>query len=280
MRIVMDGGGDMPPSWVKEYDIDVIPINIHFKGQVFLQGVNLSDEEFYRLADQNREIPKTSQPSPQQFKTFFQKIAKHDEAILSIHISSKLSGTFNSAVLAAKELAGQIKIVPFDSATGSAALGMMCREARLLERTGASLQMIQERLNFIKLNHSIVLTLDNLDYALRSGRVKALQAALASLLKVKPIAALRDGALIMVERVRTRQRALDMILHMTAERMGNRKVNIAIVQARDIKAGQTLAERAREMFNCHELFMTDLSIGVAANLGPGTIGIVAYPVEE
>lgn len=280
LHIVMDGGGDLPTGWVEEYDIKVIPINIHFKDRMYLQGVNLSDEEFYRIADQNREIPKTSQPTPQQFITFFEKIAHPGEMILSIHISSKLSGTFTSAVLAAKELAGQIKILPFDSGTGSAALGLMCREARMLERAGASIQVILDRLSFISKNHSIVLTLDTLDYALRSGRVKALQAAMASILKVKPVAVLRDGALVMVERVRTRQRALDLILQMTLERMGKREVNVAIVQARDVQAGRTLMERAREMLNCHELFMSDLSIGVAANLGPGTIGIVAYPIKE
>lgn len=280
MRIVMDGGGDMPPGWVEEYDIDVIPINIHFKNRVYLQGIDLTDEDFYRLADQNREIPKTSQPSPQQFTDLFKKIAHPGETILSIHISSKLSGTFNSAVVAAKELAGQINIFPFDSGTGSAALGMMCREARRLDRAGASLQSIFDRLNFISKNHSIVLTLNTLDYALRSGRVKALQAAFASMLRVKPIAALREGTLLMVDRVRTRQRALDTILQMTAERMGKRKVIVAIVQARDIPAGQNLMNRVREMLNCQEIIMTDLSIGVAANLGPGTIGIVAYPVEE
>ena len=280
MRIVMDGGGDLPLGWAEEYGIDVVPINIHFKDKVFLQGIDLSDEEFYRLAELNREIPKTSQPSPQQFIDFYEKIAHPGETILSIHISSKLSGTFNSAVLAAKELAERIKILPYDSGTGSAALGLMCREARIMERAGVTVQTILDRLNFISKNHSIVLTLDNLDYAFRSGRVKALQAALASLLKVKPIAALREGTLLMVERVRTRQRALEMILQMTAESMGRRKVIVAVVQARDLPAGLNLMQRVRETLNCQEIIMTDLSIGVAANLGPGTIGIVAYPVEE
>jgi DegV family protein with EDD domain len=280
MQIVMDGGGDLPIGWAEEFGINVVPINIHFKEKTFLQGLDLSDEEFYRLADLNREIPKTSQPSPQQFIDFYEKIAKPGEIILSIHISSKLSGTFNSAVLAAKELAGRVKILPYDSGTGSAALGLMCREARMMERAGATIQSIIDRLNFISKNHSIVLTLDNLDYAFRSGRVKALQAALASLLKVKPIAALREGTLVMVERVRTRQRALEMIIQMTAESMGKRKVNVAIVQARDLPAGLNLLQRVRDTLNCREIVMTDLSIGVAANLGPGTIGIVAYPVED
>ncbi len=280
MQIVMDGGGDLPLGWAEEFGIDVVPINIHFKDKVFLQGIDLSDEEFYRLAELNREIPKTSQPSPQQFIDFYEKIAHPGETILSIHISSKLSGTFNSAVLAAKELGERIKILPYDSATGSAALGLMCREARIMERAGVTVQSILDRLNFISKNHSIVLTLDNLDYAFRSGRVKALQAALASLLKVKPIAALREGTLLMVERVRTRQRALEMILQMTAESMGKRLVNVAVVQARDLPAGLNLVQRVRETLNCQEIVMTDLSIGVAANLGPGTIGIVAYPVED
>ena len=280
IHIVMDGAGDLPYAWLEEYDINVIPINIQFEEKTFLQGVELSNEDFYRAADQSAVIPKTSQPTPKQFVDFYRRIAKLGDTILSLHVTSKLSGTFSSAIIAARELADQYNIIPFDSATGSAALGYMCKEARMLERAGASLQTIMERLEFIRKNIVVVLTLDTLEYARKSGRVKALQAALASVLQVKPIVILREGALQMAERVRTRQKSLEVILETVSDEVGDRLVNLAVVHARAPEAAQRLIEQLKERFQCAELIVTELSIGVAANLGPGTIGIVAYPVEE
>jgi DegV family protein with EDD domain len=202
------------------------------------------------------------------------------DTILSLHISRKLSGTFESAVMAARELKDQLHIITFDSGCGSAALGFICREARIMERAGASVQAIMDRLDYIRRNVNIILTLDTLEYALKSGRVKALQAALVSLLNVKPIIVLRDGALDMAGMVRTRRRALDRLVDSIRQRMGERLVNVAVVHARDIESARTLMEVVRKTFNFHEIVMTNLSVSVAANLGPGTVGIVAYPVEE
>jgi DegV family protein with EDD domain len=280
LRVVMDSAGDLPASWATEYDIDIIPVNIQFKGTTYLQGVELNDQEFYRLADEGNEIPKTSQPTPYQFVNFYKKISQIGDTILSMHVTSKLSGTYESAVIAAKELQDQFNIVPFDSASGSAALGFMCKEARILDRTGASFQSILERMEFIRRNIIIVLSLDNLEYARKSGRVNALQAGLASLLNVKPIVILREGALDLTERVRTRQKSINRIIEIIRQRVGNRKVNVAVVHARSPQSAQDLLDQVRQILNCHELITTDLSIGVAANLGPGTVGIAAYPVEE
>lgn len=280
LRIVMDGAGDMPRDWANLYGIDVIPINIQFGDKTFLQGIDLCDDDFYETADRTRTIPKTSQPTPKQFVDFYQKIAEKGDTILSMHVTSKLSGTFDSAVMAAKELVHQYHIIPFDSATGSAALGFMCKEARLLDQAGASIQKIVERMNFIRQNITVVLTLDSLDYAVRSGRVKALQAALASLLNVKPVVILREGVLYMSDRVRTRQRALDQIIKIVRDGVGDREVNTAVVHAKAPDTAMVLMEKVSKTLNCCETIITDLSIGVAANLGPGTVGVVAYPLEK
>jgi DegV family protein with EDD domain len=279
LRIVMDGAGDMPAEWSQEYDIDVIPINIHFGEQTFLQGVDMSDADFYRIAEESGTIPQTSQPSPAQFVEFYKKVADPGDTILSIHVTGKLSGTVESAEIAARELQGQYNVIPIDSYSGSAAMGYMCREARQMERAGAPLQKILDRLEFIRQNINIVLTLNNLEYARRSGRVKALQAALASLLNVKPVIILTDGVLDMADRVRTRSRSLEYVVDSVIARVGKRPVNAAVVHAEDPQSGNLLMELVRARLNCKDLIMTGLAISVAANLGPGTVGVVAYPVE-
>jgi len=279
LRIVMDGAGDLPPKWIDTYKIDVIPINIHFGQRTFLQGIDLSNADFYRMAEESGTIPQTAQPSPQQFIEFYKQIAKPGETILSIHVTSKLSGTFESAEIAAKEVGEVYRVIPIDSLSGSAAMGYMCREARLMDRDKASVETILERLDFIRKNITILLTLNTLEYARRSGRVKALQAALASLLNVKPVVALKDGVLDMADRVRTRRRALEFVVEAAYQRVTDRAVNAAVVQAEDPEAGEMLMEMVQAKLNCKNLIMTELSISVAANLGPGTVGIVAYPVE-
>src|SRR5512138_959001 len=104
LKIVVDGSADMPDDWEKNFDLHVLPINIHFGEKTFVQGVNLNREQFYQLVNQNRVIPSTSLPSPYQIVEFYRKIAQKGETILSIHVGSKMSGTYAAAQAAAREL--------------------------------------------------------------------------------------------------------------------------------------------------------------------------------
>jgi DegV family protein with EDD domain len=279
LRIVTDGAADILPAWEKEYGIDTIPVNILFGEKSYLQGVELDNEGFYKLVDESKRVPKTAQPSPHQFVEFYRKVAQKGDTILSIHITAKLSGTYASAISAAEELKDEFNVIPVDSACGSLGIGLMCREARKMERAGKSVEEIVAHLESIKKKVRVILTLDTLEYAKMSGRVKTLQAALASLLNVKPIAILRDGDLNMAERVRTRKAALDRVIEIAKEEFGKQPVYLAVVHARDPKSGQSLLEDAKSHFNHKETMLGELSISIAANLGPGTVGLILYPTE-
>jgi DegV family protein with EDD domain len=278
LRIVTDGAADLLPEWSREYGIDMIPVNILFGEKSYLQGVELDNEGFYKLVDEANRIPKTSQPSPHQFVEFYRRIAQKGDTILSIHITAKLSGTYASAVAAAEEVKDEFKVIPIDSAVGSLAIGLLCREARKMEMAGRSVDEIVKYIEGIKYKIRVILTLDTLEYAKMSGRVKTLQAALASVLNVKPIAVLRQGDLSMAERVRTRKASLDRVIEMAKEEYGNQSVYLAVVHARDIKSGESLLAEAKKHFNCKETMLGELSISIAANLGPGTVGVIVYPV--
>lgn len=279
IRIVTDGAADMPQEWLKEFEIDIIPINIHFGEKTYLQNVDLDRDGFYKLVDETRKVPKTSQPTPHQFIEFYKKIAQAGDTILSVHITSKLSGTYDSAVAAAREVGRTYNVIPFDSLCGSAGIGMLCREARLAERAGHGADEIVKRLEVLREKIDIFLTLDTLDYARMSGRVGTMQAALASLLNVKPIATLGNGVLNMTEKVRTRSASLERLITMAKEKVGDKPINLTVVHARDLQSGQALLDKALEALNVKESYLTDLSISIAANLGPGTVGLIFYPVE-
>lgn len=279
LRIVTDGAADIPAGWEQEYDINVIPINIQFGEKTYLQYVDLDNEGFYRLVEETGKIPKTSQPSPHQFVEFYRKIAEIGDTILSIHVTGKLSGTYASALAAAEEVKNLFRVVPVDSEGGSLGLGLMCREARRMERAGKSVEQIVQYLETVRSRIRVILTLDRLDYARMSGRVGTLSAALASLLNVKPIAMLKDGVVNMVDKVRTRKAALARVLDLAAEEVGREPVYLGVLHARDLAAGKSLLAEAKKRFNIKDSVLAELSISLAANFGPGTVGVVLYPAE-
>ena len=281
LRIVMDSAGDLPVEWISKYDINVIPVNVHLGNEVFLEGVDLTPDQFYSWVKETGKVPKTSQPAPQQYIKLYKDIAKPGDVILSIHLTSKLSGTYESAVLAARELQdAPFRVIPFDTLSGTGIQGYMCREAREMDRRGASVDEILERLEKIRDNNQVIFTVDTLDFAQKSGRVQMLEAILATVLKIKPIITIKEGTMAVANKVRTRKASLEYILQEMSRRMGKNLINAAIMHANDLATALEISEKVKGILNVKNLFVEELSIGIASHLGPGTVGIVAYPVEE
>jgi len=279
LLIVTDSAADVPVEWQKEFDIHVMPANIKLGDKMYLPGVDLDAERFYRTVDQTRQIPVTTPPSPSQVVQFYRKIAGRGDTILSIHITSKLSETLASVQAAGRELEGEFNVIPIDSRNATAGIGMICRHARLQERAGKNAAEIVKDIEQFCPKVGVVLTLNTLEYARLSGRMGRVQGALVTMLNVKPILILKDGILEVAERVHSREDALDRVLELVKARVGEGPVDIIVVHARDPKAGQLVLERAKAMFNTRDLILNDLSLSVAANVGPGTVGIAYCPVE-
>lgn len=280
IHIVTDGSVDMPAGWAEKYNIHILPLMVRFGEKIYISGVDISPEKFYQLVKQKRIIPKTSLPSPGQIADFYRSIAKKGEKILSLHVSSKLSGTFSAVQLAVRDIGDEFSITTFDSQAGSVALGFMCREARIMENAGYNIQAIVNRLESIKNQITVIFTLDTLEFAHLNGRVTAIQSLFGSLMNIKPIILLKDGLLEMADKVRTRSASIQQVLDTVEKKVGKKPVHLAIVHASDLLTATEMVSQVRLRFNCREVVITELSIPVAANLGPGTIGIVAYPDNE
>jgi DegV family protein with EDD domain len=280
IRIVTDSTCDLPVRYVDRHQIVVVPIVIHFDQEVFLDGVSIDGPTFYRKIEERNALPKTSQPSPGDFASVYREIAADDkwDRILSIHVTGKLSGTCHSAEMAAGMVQDEIPVTVFDSLGGSASLGYMCIEAARMAEAGATLDEIIPRLEHIRSEVILYLALAHLRFAQMSGRVGRLQGALASLLNVKPLIHLEDGIIDVVERVRTHRRALDRMLELTAEQVGDSPVNLGVVHAEAPREAATLLSQAQLMLNCQESYIHDLALGLAVQFGPGTLGIVTYRV--
>lgn len=279
--IVTDGAADMPPEWMHDFRIQILPMPVWLGGKtIYLPSPEYPSDRFYQLIRDLGEIPHSSLPSMDHLTRFYESIAQKGDEILSIHVAQRMSGTFSVVQSVANELKDRFRIYPFDSGAGSAALGMMCRQARQLAERGFSMEKIVCQLEKAKKSLTIVLTLENLDFARLSGRISAIQSMLSSILRINPIIELREGLLQVAGRVRTRKKAMDQLVEMMVDKAKAQKMRFAVVHAADPSAAATLRERLESAIHTADISICELALPVAANLGPGTVGIVAYPDDE
>lgn len=279
IKIVTDSTCDLPADWFSEYDITVVPINIQFGTETYLEGITIDQSTFYEKIAKTGIFPTTSQPSVGQFTEVYHRLAKEADSIISIHVTGKLSGTCQSAEMAKAEVAEEVEVHVFDSLGGSAGLGFMCLEASRLSREGRSVEEILSRLEGMRERINIFLTLNTLEYVRRSGRVGALKFAFGSILNMKPVVVLEKGFLEAKENLRSRKKALNRLLELTEEAVGTSKpINLAVIHAQAPKEAEEMLERAKTIFNCQETFIADLATSLAVQFGPGTVGLVSYQV--
>jgi len=281
IKIVTDTTCDLLPEMVEEHDITIVPINIQFGMDSYQEGVNMDWDLFYRKIEETGLLPTSSQPSAGLFAEVYRRLAREEgaDAIISTHVTAKLSGTYQSACLAAEEVKDEVKVYPHDSAAGAAALGLACVEASRMARAGKTGEEIIARLDEIRSRVNVLFVLENLEYPRKSGRVGGLAAALGSVLNLKPIVSLEDGLLDTVEKVRTRKKSLDRLLDMMEERVGTTDpVYLGVVHARAPEVGQEMLSRAQERFNCSESYLVELCASLTVHFGPGMIGLCFYKV--
>jgi DegV family protein with EDD domain len=279
IKIVTDSTCDMPADWIQRYRVNVVPVNIHFDLDSFQEGVNLTPAQFYDRINRSGSLPTTSQPAVGEFKKIFERLSADGSEILSLHLTSKLSGTWQAATLAARQLNTQAKITVFDSWTGSAGLGFMVREAAQMAKAGQAVPQIIDKLRTRREQIKIHLLLKDLRYARLSGRVGRIREILAALLKVKPIIGVEQGALTLVERTRGQKRADKRLLDLTEQSVGQSPVHIAVAHALDESRGSSLLAEATARLNSCDTYVTDLALSIAVHFGPGTVGLVAYPAD-
>jgi DegV family protein with EDD domain len=279
IRIVTDTTCDLPADLLKQHRIVVVPINIQFGQDTYEEGISLSREEFYRKVDELNVIPMTSQPSLGQYIAAYGGLASDPdtEAILSIHITSHLSGTYNAAVLAASQMPpGNPPITVFDSLSGSMGLGFMVLEAADMAETGASMAELLARLDVLRERMRIFFSLYDLRFARMSGRVGMAKALLVSILDIKLMLTVKEGQLALIKRVRSQAQAMRALMDTFTEEMDGLPAQVAVIHAQAPQAAEQLRAAIAEQIGATRIFVQDLSLGVAVHFGPGTVGLVGY----
>lgn len=194
IKIITDSSSNFTLPEAKEIGVEIIPLNITFGDKIYKDGSELSAEEFYDKLLSSETLPKTSQPSPEDFVTIFEEAKTNNEEIIAILISSKLSGTIQSANIA-KEIVGYEKIHILDSGSTTIGQGILVEEAAKLRKKGLSVEEIIIKISMLKRKIRLFAAVDTLEYLQKGGRLSKTSAAIGGLLNVKPILHLEDGKL-------------------------------------------------------------------------------------
>lgn len=273
--IVTDSTAYLPAELTKKYNITVAPQVLIWGEETFRDGVDIQPDEFYSRLKTAKVMPSTSQVSPATMQSIFQGLVDQGMDVLGIFISSKLSGTLQSAIQAKSmmEAAGE-KVTLVDSQATAMALGFQALAAARAMEAGASLQ---ECAAFTEKAHErtgVFFAVDTLEFLHRGGRIGGAQRFIGSALNLKPILALKEGKVEGVDRIRTKSKAHDRILELVSEQAkGKPNIRLATLHANAADDAKKLLERAAAEFSPVETVFTELSPVVGTHAGPGTVGL-------
>jgi DegV family protein with EDD domain len=269
VRIVTDSTADLTEEQQQAAGITVVPLNVHFGDQVFRDHVDLTADEFFRRLKAASHLPRTSQPAVGVFEEVYRKLRQNGDEVVSVHLSSKVSGTYNAALMAARAVdEDAIDIV--DSLSTSMALGFMALEGARLARAGKDRKSIAESLRALVPKARVICVVDTLTYLERGGRIGKARALLGSLLNVKPILQLQDGEVVPVGRARGRPQALSRLVELL-ERDG--KVSqLAIMHGAAQADAEQLRERVAPSYPGLDILLTETGAVLGTHTGPGVIG--------
>jgi DegV family protein with EDD domain len=276
IKIVIDSTADVPKALQEQYDMRVVPINIQFAQETYREGLDMDRPTFFRELEVC--MPTSSQPAPGQFVEVFKPLVAQGHSVITVVVTSKHSGTYQSAMLA-KAMLPDADIEVFDSLSISMGTGYHALAAARAAEQGKSMAETLQLLEGIRARTNLYFTPATLKYLQRSGRVSNLAGTLLSLLSVKPIIKTENGTLAVCEKIRTRTRSLDRLVELTAEAVGTTEpVKLAVIHAEAHQEAEALRVRLEKDFHCDEMHVVDLACSLTVHGGPGIIGIVSYKV--
>ena len=271
IRIVTDSTSDIPPQLAEQLGITVVPANIVINDVNYRDGVDLTPDEFFQHLINDSRLPTTSQPSVGAFQSVYQELLEQGDEIVSIHLSGKLSGTFNSATQAKAALGDSASIEVIDTGLASIAVGLVVAAAARLAGEAPSRQEVAEQVRRDLDLTSVVFSVDTLEYLQKGGRIGKAQAFIGSLLSVKPILTLHDGEVHPLERPRNHQRAVRRLVELTRERAPIRQMGI--IYSTEASWAEDLRDRLSDLLPAEEIIMGRFGPAVGTYAGPNALGV-------
>jgi len=276
IQIIADSASDLPDSYLEQYDIKRVSLTVHLDDQDYIDAVDIQAKDVYD-AMRDGKTPKTSQVSPQTFKELFEDYAKNGQPCLYLALSSKLSGTYQTAKMMQQEVLeeypdAQLEVI--DTHCASLGYGLVVLRVAQLAQESADMNTLLKTAE-AQMNHmEHIFTVDDLEYLKRGGRVSKTAAFVGTMLKIKPLLHVENGQLIPLEKIRGTKKVLKRMLEIMNERgadLGNQP--IAISHGDDPERAEQLADMIREEHGTKEILIHSIGSAIGAHAGPGTIAL-------
>ena len=280
MKIVTDCAADMTAEELEKLGITQAPLFIQFpEGEV--SSLDISADEFYnRLETMRPKIPTTAQPSSGIFAEIYRKLAQAEKNILSVHISSGLSGTINSARDGGEQVKDEVTVNFWDTLTLSGGERFQVMAAALASKAGWAMDKIHERLERIREKTEVIYTLDTLEYLARGGRIGRVKALAGALLNLKPVIRVdTDGKYSTVTNGRTLNKSMTAITEYLHEKYGNTPLWVTVLHGRFAEKADALSQEFKQKLNVAKMEVQRISPVLGVHTGPGIVGAAVVPME-
>ncbi|SDD98124.1 EDD domain protein, DegV family [Paenibacillus sp. UNCCL117] len=279
VRIVTDSTSDIPAELRKELGIEMVPLQVLFGTEAFRDAVDISPDVFYSRLAGSKVSPTTSQPSPAEFLEVYQRLAEAgDGPIISLHLSSAMSGTYQSAQLAMSMLEDKADVTVYDSKSASYGFGLLAVAAAQAAKAGKSKEEILELIEKLRAGTRIYFLVDTLEYLQRGGRIGKAAALVGSLLNIKPILSIHDeGQVYSVDKVRGTKKAIGRISEMLLKDFGDRPVHLILAYTNNQEDVRELETQLKPLLQVKSIGYTRIGSVIGTHTGPGTIAVFAYP---
>jgi DegV family protein with EDD domain len=269
IKIVTDSTADIPSALAKELGITVVPLYVRFGDETYRDRVDITEDEFYQRLMNDHIHPSTSQPTPQDFANVYRELSQQADGVVSIHISSKLSGTCNSALQAKELVATECPVEVVDSEMVSMGLGLLAIEAATFANSGKGLQEVVEEVKQSISSIHVWALFDTLKYLALGGRIGKAKALLGSVLNVKPVLVVKDGEMAPASQARTRAKGIGILCDFV------NKVNdiqdIAVIHSTTPDEARVLADRIGATFDKDRVRLARLGPALGVHGGPGAL---------
>jgi len=282
LRIATDSTADVPPGLALDLQIAVVPCQVFWGEEVYRDGVDLQPQEFYQRLARSADLPKTSQPPMNRFVETYRRLldVEGGEAVLSIHVAGNLSGTVNGAWAAAQTLSDPSQIEVIDSGQISLGLGWAVIEAARMAQSGFSREDVSRAVHGMLPRLRAAAMIDTLENLYKGGRISQVTAALGTVLRVKPLIRIERGRVEVMERVRTRSRALKRLVVMVQS--WGPLARIAVLHTGAEELAQELVSMIEDLVPDNEIMIEPAGAALTTHLGIGAVGVCAVvaPGEE
>lgn len=269
IQVITDSTADMPEGLADELGIRVVPIYLRFGDKTYRDGVDITRDEFYSILTSSPLHPATSQPNPEDFTGVYKEYCDNTEGIVSIHISSRISGTYNSATMAKETLKSQCPIEIIDSKFNSAGLGLVVTAAARAAKNGADLADVVNEANKAIREVSMYGMFETMKYLARSGRVNKSIAAASRVLNVMPLLTFRDGEIVRAGLVRAISKGMDRIYDFVKNNTNIKE--LIIVHSQVLDRADRLKARLKEFIQEEKIAIAELGAGLGVHGGPGVL---------